>query len=265
MDELHEFAGVCWLELSGLPRGIRAVVTTRLGGTSTGDYASLNLGLHVGDDDDRVIENRRRIFSALDLDPHRAVFMNQVHGTRIATVTADHHGQGLLAQDHALVATDAMVTQELHTPLVALSADCSPLLIASRDGRSLGVAHAGWRGTQASMAPHLVAALRAWGHEPDELHAVVGPTISLDAYEVGSEVVEALASATPGDDSQWLHRGATFHVDVARANQAQFLAAGLHEENVRITQDRSDDELFFSDRRVRPCGRMALIAWRSEA
>ena len=157
------------------------------------------------------------------------------------------------------------MTQELHTPLVALSADCSPLLIASRDGRSLGVAHAGWRGTQASMAPHLVAALRAWGHEPDELHAVVGPTISLDAYEVGSEVVEALASATPGDDSQWLHRGATFHVDVARANQAQFLAAGLHEENVRITQDRSDDELFFSDRRVRPCGRMALIAWRSEA
>lgn len=263
MDELNELAGVCWLELGGLPDGIRAVCTTRLGGVSEGDYASLNMGLHVGDDAAAVLENRRRVFRALDLDPHRAVFMNQVHGNRVATVGSEELGRGLLDHDHALTATDGLVTTLSDAPLVVLSADCSPVLVASRDAGVLGVAHAGWRGTALSMAASLVDSCVRVGSQAHDLVGVIGPSISLEHYEVGDEVVEALRKATDGEELLWHQAGLRSHVDVAQANRSQLLSAGLPEASVRISSDRSSDELFFSDRRARPCGRMALIAWRT--
>jgi hypothetical protein len=262
MDELNELAGVCWLELAGLPLGIRALVTTRLGGVSQGDYGALNLGLHVGDDDAAVLENRRRIFGALDIDPHRTSFMNQVHGTRIATVEADDLGRGVVTQDNAWVATDALLTMQVDAPLVVLSADCAPIIVAPRDGSALAVAHAGWRGSAGAMSVRVTEAFGELGYTAADLCAVIGPTISRDAYEVGDDVVTALRAVSPGDEASWLEHGQRSRVDLAVANQQQLVGAGLIPEHVRITQERSNDELFFSDRRARPCGRMALIAWR---
>ena len=265
MDELSELEGVCWLELGGLPQGLRAVVTTRLGGISRGDYAALNLGLHVGDDEAAVLENRRRIFTALGLDPQRASFMNQVHGNRVAHVGPSEQGRGVMTHDNAIIATDALITKEFESPLVVLSADCSPILVTAHDGSAIGVAHAGWRGAAAGMSSALVNAFGTLNYAASELIAVVGPTISQDAYEVGDEVVEGLRAVTPGPESAWLDRMVRAHVDVAEVNRAQLIGAGIKSSQVRITRDRSNDELFFSDRRARPCGRMALIAWRTEA
>ena len=119
------------------PDNIRAAVSVRPGGASTGVYAGLNLARHVGDDPNAAASNRREITESLDL-PSSPMWMNQVHGTRWLRVES-----GITGTPEA----DAALTAEAGLVCAVLTADCLPVLFCSLDGRQCGVAHAGWRGT----------------------------------------------------------------------------------------------------------------------
>lgn len=173
-----------WLLADGLPRGVKAFMTTRAGGVSTGAYASMNLRppgwrADAMDDTAAVAENRRRLSAALG--GAQAVLLDQVHGVDVAVLTP------------ALAATvpraDASVSRDPHLACAVLTADCLPVLLASADGRTVGAAHAGWRGLAAGVIEATVDAMGGAAH--GWLGACIGPA----RFEVGGDVREAFAAA----------------------------------------------------------------------
>ncbi len=148
--------------------------TTREGGVSTGAYASLNLGSR-GDDEERIVENRRLACAELGLDAGRLAVNRQHH-----TAVVNRASPGLREVG------DALWTDEPGLPMVALAADCVPIAIATASGApALAVVHAGWRGLAAGVVEAAVAAVG-----PAETAAIVGPSIGPCCYEVGPEVSE---------------------------------------------------------------------------
>ena len=132
---------LAWPAFDGHP--VDALVTSRQGGVSAGPYASLNLGLHVGDSTAAVLENRRRTAAALGADLGDLVFCHQSHGRNVQVVTAADRGRGTLSQDDAIAATDALVTAEPGVVLVVMVADCVPIVLYDPVARVLSCVHAG--------------------------------------------------------------------------------------------------------------------------
>lgn len=245
--------------LPGAP-GVRCSVSTRAGGVSEGSYASLNLGLHVGDESDRVIENRRRAAAAMDLALDDLIFMDQTHTAHVAQVSRVDRGRGSRAVRDAIAATDGLVTRE-DVALVVMVADCSPIVLADPAAEILAVAHAGWRGLVAGIVTETVSTMLSLGADRSRIVALIGPTIDQATFEVGAEVVDQMIERLGSVVEPSIDRvGARPHVDLAGA-----CAIALHEEGIvsdrlsRMSLDTSDDR-FFSDRRARPCGRFAMIA-----
>ena len=147
------------------PPTVRALTTTRVGGESSGPYASFNLATHVGDDPRQVAENRAALCARLGL-PAEPTWLTQVHGTGVVDAGA------LPGADGAPVA-DASVTDRPGPVCAVLTADCLPVLFCTRDGSRVGAAHAGWRGLSAGV---LEATLAALGHPPAEVLAWLGPS-----------------------------------------------------------------------------------------
>lgn len=237
-----------WIEADWpAPAGLRAVFTTRQGGVSTGAHASLNLGGHVGDMPAHVAENRRRLREALAL-PAEPYWLDQVHGTDVA-----HAGLGPRE-------ADAAVTSEAGQVLAVMTADCLPVALASRDGRELGLAHAGWRGLASGV---LEATVSSMATDPGELRAWLGPAIGPDAFEVGPEVREAFlrqdaGAATcfrPSPAGRWL-------ADLAGLARLRLAALGIHEVHGGGPCTHAAAGEFFSHRRDGTTGRMAALLWR---
>jgi YfiH family protein len=168
-----------------LPEGVRFVMATRNGGVSEGPFATLNLGLRVGDRDDAVLENVRRVRDALGLAQDEPRRVRQVHGTVLVDAA-----EGIAAADAgaAWAAADGFLVRR-GDPWVAVSiADCAPVAVVSSDGSQGALLHSGWRGTADGIGVRAVEALRRRGIPPSELHVVVGPCIHSCCYPVGSEV-----------------------------------------------------------------------------
>jgi YfiH family protein len=154
--------------------GYVVAFTTRIGGVSNGVYASLNLTRGTGDDPEKVEENRRLACESLGLAYEQLAFNRQVHSP-----TVHRAGPGTRGEPG-----DGLWTDELHVPLLAMSADCLPIAIVRTEGpRALAVLHAGWRGLSEGVVAEGVKAL---GVGP--LAAVIGPAIGPCCYEVGPEV-----------------------------------------------------------------------------
>lgn len=175
-------------------------VTDRLGGVSSAPYDALNLGGRVGDAPDAVAENRRRVAADVDVPLERLVLMAQVHGADVAVVTE---------APPTAPRVDGVVTDQRGLALVALGADCAPVLLADPVAGVIGAAHAGRVGLVAGVLPAVVAAMRELG--AGDIVARVGPAICGRCYEVPiamrdavAEVVSAAAATTqwgtPGVD-----------------------------------------------------------------
>jgi YfiH family protein len=161
-------------------RGVAHGFFTRQGGCSQGLFSSLNCGYGSGDDKEKVARNRAIVADALGIENANLLTVYQEHSPRVVTVTSAWPAQ-------APPAADAMVTREPRLALGALTADCAPVILAERSGGAIGVAHAGWKGALSGVADATVAAMEDLGAERRNIIAVIGPTISAAAYEVGPE------------------------------------------------------------------------------
>jgi polyphenol oxidase len=262
---LRERDGLTWFEPVEPLGGIAHVVmTTRGGGSSREGYQSLNLAMHVGDVEERVRQNRRRMLRALPrrglLDP---VVGEQVHGAGVQAVGELHAGTRWQQSEHALARTDALATATRRLPLVILVADCLPLALVDPTRQAAAVVHAGWRGVEAGVVEgtlHLMK--RVWGTMAADVVAWQGPGIGPCCFEVGPEVAERFSGAClPGE-------GDRSYLDLRSAVGSRLQQAGVLEENLTglpvCTACRAD--LFFSYRRERrsggkETGRQALILW----
>jgi polyphenol oxidase len=233
--------------------GVGAGMSTRAGGASAGPYASLNLGDHVGDEAAAVAENRARFAQALGAEP---VWLRQVHGARVVDAGTVPAGE--------LPEADGAWTDQPGVACAVLVADCLPVLLAARNGRAVGAAHAGWRGLAAGVVERtLEAVAHAAACEAHEVVAWLGPCIGPQRFEVGSDVLAAFAGS-PAE---------CFVASPAREGRARWMADlpglardRLHAAGVRhiagghwCTVDGSSD--FFSFRRDGVTGRLAAAVW----
>jgi len=168
-------------ELAG-EAGIRHAFFTREGGASGGIYASLNGGLGSNDDPAAIAENRARMARHLKVEPTHLVSLYQVHSPDVEVVTGPWAGDRPKA--------DAMVTTSQNIALGVSSADCGPILFADGEARVIGAAHSGWKGAFSGVVGATVTAMEKLGARRERILAVLGPTISAKAYEVGPEFIE---------------------------------------------------------------------------
>ena len=229
------------------PAHVQGFVTTRNGGVSTGTYATLNLG-SAGDDDGSVAENRRRVEALL---PSAPVWLDQVHGTTVATITG--------ASRPKMPVADAAVTREANVVLAVRTADCLPVLLAARAGDIVGIVHAGWRGLAHGVVENAVAAMDT---PSDEIVAWLGPAIGPDAFEVGDDVFVA---CTENDGVAARCFRATgpgkWRADLYALTARRLELAGVRAVDGGGYCTFSDNARFFSYRRARETGRMAAFLW----
>jgi YfiH family protein len=246
--------------------GVDVAVTTRHGGVSSGPYRSLNLGLHVGDRDERVLENRRRAAGAVGAGLDELVVGAQVHGDRAAVVTGADRGRGAAGLDDALPDTDALVTAEPGVVLVTMVADCVPVVLVDPVARVLATVHAGWRGTAAGIVRRALDVMSDLGCRPGDVVAGIGPAVARDRYQVGPEVAEALGTALgPEAAAEVVADDGPGHwrADLVAANRLMLERAGVPAAQiVGPPCPTGPPGPFFSDRARRPCGRFALLAVR---
>jgi YfiH family protein len=257
-------AGPEFLRFDRLGEGVRAVVTTRAGGVSSGPYSSLNLSYQVGDDPAAVAENRKEVCSALGVA--RLTVADQRHGAKVAVIDEKLAGAGHSSHDEAralLPATDGLVTDRPGVALTIVVADCQPVVVWDPVRRVLGVAHAGRKGTVAGVVPAVIDTLSsAFGSRPGQLRVAVGPCIGAESYEVGPAEAAEVDAAFPDIEVCVPTGEGRVTVDLTAAVRFQLRRAGVADEAVEVAgiDTRRATDRFFSHRAQRPCGRFALIA-----
>ncbi|NLN06481.1 MAG: peptidoglycan editing factor PgeF [Firmicutes bacterium] len=239
----------------------------RHGGVSSPPYDSLNMGLHVGDEEAKVLENRRRFAQALGYRVEKVVTGRQVHGISIARVTGKEAGRGHASYAAALPDTDGLITTAADVVLMAHAADCTLLFFYDPHIPCIGLAHAGWRGAVAGMGPAMVGAMCEAGSRPERILVALAPTIGPCCLQVGEDV----ADAVPADlCPQVVHRtGDGFYLDLPEFHALQLVAAGIRRDNLvkssYCTKCRQD--LFYSYRGAGGrTGRMAgiiMLKWQA--
>lgn len=232
------------------PTGVRALTTTRRGGCSSGPYASLNLGDHVGDDPAHVAENRALLRQQLQL-PEEPLWLTQVHGCTVAACGADGALPGTTA--------DATFSNRSGKVCAVMTADCLPLLLCNRSGTEVAAIHAGWRGLAAGV---IEAAIDRFSEPGEQLLAWLGPAIGPEQFEVGDEVREQFltidrqnrAAFYAGRPGHWLADIYQLARNRLEQRGVSFIAGGDY-------CTVSDSERFFSYRRDGVTGRMASLIW----
>ena len=233
--------------------GFLVAFTERTGGLSAPPYESLNLSFAVGDDDDAVRRNRALVTMTLGIDAFATA--EQVHGSIFADVGPADRTSGYTGRSGRLPGADAMSTTMSDTALAILTADCVPIVAASARQGLLAVAHAGWRG----IARGIVGALARRFEHPRDVRVAIGPAIGVDHYEVGDEVVSAIAAGTQSGVVRELRDGRV-HVDLVATVRAELEAIGIVDVDDSGLCTACHPNRFFSYRRDGTTGRQAAVA-----
>lgn len=250
--------------------GLAAGFSSRIGGVSTGEFTSLNCGLHVPDRPEAVVENRRLVADAVGLPLNSWTYGEQIHGDSVAVVTSADKGRGTVTREDEIRATDAFITREENLCLAALFADCVPLYFYDPATGACGLAHGGWKGTAGEIARKTVQAMeREFGVRPDNLLAAIGPSIGSCCYEVDSLVIGKIDQALDGtakqaDESPFCipQKNGKFSLDLQQVNRQIMIKAGILPINIECTGLCTSclNDRFFSHRKEQGrTGRM--IAW----
>ena len=234
------------------PPGVHALFTTRGGGFSQGVYASLNLGLHVGDDPAVVHRNRGVLRRCLPAEPR---WLEQVHGNRVLDADLDE-----AAFVEAPPPADGVLSRRAGVVCGVMTADCLPVLLCDDAGTVVAAVHAGWRGLAEGVLETAVVAMAV---EPRGIRAVLGPAIGPTAFEVGGEVRDRFIDADPAaaeafvasrNDAKWM-------ADLFALARRRLECAGVERVFGGQWCTHADPSRFFSYRRDGATGRMAALVW----
>ncbi|WP_299993163.1 peptidoglycan editing factor PgeF [uncultured Bacteroides sp.] len=240
---------------TSLPADVTAFSTTRHGGCSQGAYASLNCTSYTGDITEHVRRNQKILCGALPQHPRELVIPYQTHGTDALIIDITYLQASEEERQIMLQGIDALITCEPDICLCISTADCIPILLYDKQHRTVAAIHAGWRGTVSRIVLHTLEHMRAlYGTDGRNVTAVIGPGISLPAFEVGEEVYEAFREqGFPMEYiSEWNPATHKHHIDLWAANRMQLQDFGVPSEQVETagicTYNQYED--FFSARRM---------------
>ncbi|MCI0521061.1 MAG: peptidoglycan editing factor PgeF [Chloroflexi bacterium] len=228
--------------------GVTNAIFTRRGGVSPAPWDSLNLGGLVGDDAERVRENRLRAFQAAGRRLETMYDVWQVHGTEVVCADAPR----ALTTPH--LKADAMLTDRAEVTLLMRFADCTPILLYDPYRKVAGMAHAGWQGTMRRTAAAAVEAMVArYGCDAADLRAAIGPSIGAHHYEVGEEVVAQARQAFGGEAAGLLEavegRPGKAYFDLWAANRLVLEQCGIRHIEIAGICTACHPEDWYSHRR----------------
>lgn len=240
--------------LSACPN-ISHFVTTRYGGCSEDAYGTFNCSPFCGDEEENVRKNQQLLLDALPVKPVELVIPHQVHGSDCLEISDCYRLSSPESKRELLEGVDALVTGLPKYCLCVSTADCVPVMLYHRKKNLVGIVHAGWRGTLESVTLRILSALeKQYGVSPEGFIACIGPSISLDSYEVGEEVYEAFRRKDFNTDAifSWDKSAQKFHLDLWKANELQLLEAGVPVEQIEVAGICTylHHEKFFSARRL---------------
>ena len=239
-----------------IPANVRALVTTRLGGVSLPPYDTFNLGDHVGDLPQCVLQNRQKLAAHCGLQDSNLQWLNQVHGKVACKALAD----GVTRE------ADASYTRTKGVACVIMTADCLPVLLCDKQGTQVAAIHAGWRGLASGVIDEALAAFS----QPSEVSVWLGPAIGPSAFEVGEDVIDAFTSTPLSDKNLALTQKAfipraenpkKWLVDIYQLARIRLKSLGVNSiyGGEYCTWNNSDQ--FYSYRRHNITGRMASLIW----
>lgn len=235
---------------------VGVVFTSRRGGVSEPPHDSANLSFEVGDDEEKVRQNRRLIYGRLELTGWYEC--KQVHGD-IIHVDPD----SIEPEEWSRLEGDGLITATPGTGLVIKTADCQPLLLAHKSGKYVAGLHVGWRGNKINFPKVGVDRFcETYDLKPEDIHAVRGPSLGPDKAEFINFEKDF------GRAFKQYHDPETHMVDLWQMTHDQLLEAGLNEANIHSIDlcTMGMDDTFFSYRKacaspVKETGRQAGIIW----
>ncbi len=235
-----ESNGIRYLQFPALlkPEVCRHLFSTRIGGVSEGDLGSMNLSYTRGDKPENVDENFRRIAGILGCERNDFVLSHQTHTTNVRVITAEDKGKGIACErDYEDV--DGLITNVPGIVLSTFYADCVPLYFLDPVKKAIGLSHSGWRGTVAKMGKVTVEKMTAeYGCKPEDIIAVIGPSICVDCYEVSMDVAQefivAFKDADNLDKIVISKNEEKAMLDLWQANLAVLKEAGIPTENISL-------------------------------
>jgi YfiH family protein len=240
------------------PSTVRSCITTRMGGVSDAPYTSNNLGLHVGDDQGRVLQNRQALVQQLQL-AHTPQWLEQIHGVKVIHAKTD-----------SVVRTaDGSYTNQLGVVCAVMTADCLPIFLCDKQGTQVAVVHCGWRSLAKGICERALQKFSVGGHE---IIAYLGPAISQAHFEVGVDVLDAFfkGARTPAQQEQIAaafipgNRPLHFYADIYALARAELQSLGVTAMYGGDYCTYAQEELFFSYRRDGKTGRMASLIWLAQ-
>lgn len=231
-----------------IPPGVNIAFSTRIGGVSKPPFASLNLGLHVGDEETDVLANRALIREYLDL-PHSPCWLEQIHSNKVVQ-----------ADNLQLCTADGSFTSTRQQVCAVMTADCLPILICDKYGKEVSAVHAGWRGLCDGI---IEVALTHFSADNSELIAYLGPAIGPIAFEVGYEVREQFIALHPASSDFFVsgYAEGKYLADLQGLAKFRLQLAGVNEVYQADACTFTQNSDYFSYRRDGVTGRMASFIW----
>ncbi len=231
---------VPYLSFKALEReeGIVNGFSTRMGGASTGKFATMNFSYSREDDPANVLENYTRMARALGAERDKMVVSWQTHTTNVRLVTEEDMGKGVI-RDRDYRDVDGLICNIPGITLVTFYADCVPLYFVDRKRRAVGLSHSGWRGTVKRMGKVTLDNMKeAYGTKPEDVLCCIGPSICQDCFEVGGEVIEEFKLEF--HPSYWpeLYYGkenGKYQLNLWKANEIIFEEAGVLKKQIQTT------------------------------
>lgn len=246
---------------------VKAFSTTRHGGVSEGNYASLNINEYCGDSKANTDANRLLLANELGIDANHIIMPHQTHGVESRIIGEEFVNLPDGVKKMLLEGVDAVMTNIPGMCIGVSTADCIPVLLYDEEHHAAAAIHAGWRGTQARIVHKAVQEMRmAYQTDPTKLKAVIGPGISLDNFEVGDEVYAAFEQAAfdmstiaeerikrnPNAEDPAKAFERKWHINLPLANLQMLTHNGVDEANIIntgiCTFDNADN--YFSARRL---------------
>ena len=231
--------------------GVVHCFSTRYGGVSAGHLASLNLGIHRGDEPENVRENYRILAQAVGFRPERLVFTKQLHTDIVAPVDSSDCGDGL--EREVTQPRDGLVTDEAEVALIAFSADCTPILLLDPVNRVISSVHSGWRGTAAGIVCRAVEQMERYGCRPENIRAAIGPCIGPCCFETHRDVPDVMVSQLGVEALQAITDSQTprkYHVDLKKINELGLRRMGVTQIDICPDCTACQPERFWSHRCV---------------
>ena len=216
--------------------------TSSKGGVSKGLIEGFNLGFNTKDEKSSVLENYRLLACDLGLDIDQTVISKQTHTDNIRIVTKEDAGKGVTRVSD-IEDTDGLITKVKNIPLVVFSADCTPILLYDDKKKVIAAIHAGWRGTAKKIAQKAVKLMKEhFNCKPENIYAVIGPSIGPCCFEFGSEATEIF------DEKYLTPKGDKYMVDIWAFNKDQLMLEGVKNIDLSSVCTVCNSDKYFSYR-----------------